>query len=132
MRKPLTCYVLSSMPGLRSALEAEQILLASSTTGAPEVRFIDPDAKPVAMSTDGLVSFGDADVLLCEQKQLVSSAANATGFHKSLKWIMTTSAGVEHAVQTLREKQPNRLRLTRYGTGFGGLMRCGTYSFDDS
>ena len=36
---------------------------------------------------------------------------------------MTTSAGVEHAVKTLRSKDPSgAVKLTRYGTGFGGLM----------
>lgn len=111
------CYVLSSMPGVLQLLQA-----AASAAGC-DVQFIDKASVEVTSSPGGEVSFGGAAVLLCEQKQLVEAAEHARGFDANLKWVMTTSAGVEHAVATLRKKDPRcAVRLTRYGRGFGGLM----------
>ena len=77
-----TCFVMSSMPGMRAALEA-------ASAGSVDVRYVDAGTAAVTTSADGLVSFGGAAVLLCEQKQLVEAAKDARGFDPSLKWYVS-------------------------------------------
>ena len=139
-KAPLKVFVLSTKKGLSTALEKaaakhqlpvefvmDPALLTSATAAEPEmgrphsVSQLGVDLQP---DEAGLVNFQGAEVLVSSPAMLkkIAHQENVVGFGRSLKWIHSTTAGVEEMVDVMRRFEQQGVRVTRYGRGFGPLM----------